>query len=445
MIDISSVKTQNSKRSGKYWLLVVDEATSMKWSFFLKSKDAQVPLLTGFIKNLQEQGKNVKYIRCDNAGENVSLQQSLDNEGMNIKFEFTAREKPQQNGKVERAFATLYGRMRAMMTAVKWDDQMKLKFWMEAAATGTKLDTIMNEKGQKSPFQSFYNESPLFEKHLRTFGEVGIMTLKPGSSIKSKLADRGIKCLFLGYAANHAGNVYRVLNLETKMVMISRDIKWLKTFDIADNGIDVIRNADDDNDDIEMLPQPAARENDLGDNAPPQPVRLARELRGLQPFNNPGRLEVEGGNNHFCFFVPEHTEEDDTPTTFQEACYHKDPEKRRKWREAIRLEFRQMLKNGVWRNRGINTLPANRKGIGTKWVFKEKKNGVFRARLVAKGYDQIAGIDFQYNFAPVTSEVTLRILLVMWIVNDLFAEIADVQTAFLHGDLEEEIGITPSY
>ena len=204
----------------------------MKWSFFLKNKDAQVPLLTGFIKTLQNQNKNVKYIRCDNAGENLSLQKALDEEGMNIKFEFTARETPQQNGKVERAFATLYGRMRAMMAAAKWEDSMKHKFWMEAAATATKLDTIMNEKGQQSPYQQFYGESPAFEKHLRTFGEVGIMTLKPGNAIKSKLGDRGIKCLFLGYAANHAGNVYRVLNLTTNMVMISRDVKWLKTLDI---------------------------------------------------------------------------------------------------------------------------------------------------------------------------------------------------------------------
>ena len=449
MIDISSVKTKDSKRIGKYWLLLVDEATSMKWSFFLKSKDAQVPLLTGFIKTLQNQEKKVKYIRCDNAGENRSLQHALENEGMNIKFEFTARETPQQNGKVERAFATLYGRMRAMMAAVKWDDKMKHKFWTEAAATATKLDTIMNDKGESSPYQQFYNESPLFEKHLKTFGQVGIMTLKPGSTIKSKLGDRGIKCLFLGYAANHAGNVYRVMNVETKMVMISRDVKWLKTFDINDKDPQQMHgDLDDDDTEIERAQQPVVAEHGAADNnAVNPPVRIVRELRGLQPFNNPGRLEIEGHNNHLCFFVPECIEEDDTPTSFHEAWYHKDPQKREKWRESIRLEFRQMIKNGVWRKEGTNSLPANRKGIGTKWVFKEKKNGVFRSRLVAKGYDQIAGIDFQYNFAPVTSEVTLRILLVLWIVKDLFAEIADVQTAFLHGDLEEEIfiKIPPGY
>ncbi len=62
-----------------------------------------------------------------------------------------------------------------------------------------------------------------------------------------------------------------------------------------------------------------------------------------------------------------------------------------------------MIQNGVWRKKGLNNLPYNRKDIGTIWVLKEKKNGVFPARLVAKGYDQIAGVNFQYIFALVTS------------------------------------------
>ena len=68
-----------------------------------------------------------------------------------------------------------------------------------------------------------------------------------------------------------------------------------------------------------------------------------------------------------------------------------------------------MLKNKVWDLEGIDKLPPERKGIGCKWVFAIKRNGVYRARLVAKGYDQIPGVDFNYNFAPVTSDATLRI------------------------------------
>lgn len=457
MIDISSVKSKDQRKIGRFWLLVVDEATDMKWSYFLTSKKQQVPVLLGFIKNLKEIGQPVRYIRCDNAGENLSLKKQLDNEGSSIRFEFTARHTPQQNGKVERAFATLYGRMRAMMTSAGLDETSRHKLWMEAAATATKLDNILHSQGDLSPYKKFYKEDPAYEKHLRTFGEMGVVALYPGETIKAKLDDRGIKCMFLGYAAHHAGNVYRMWDLRTKRVLITRDVKWLGSFHEDKKTMHSIYQ-DDAGDDIETLPPNPTQENAQAGNEEenqvieqpaaipqvnePRPIRLTRELQALQPFNRPGRLELEGETNQFCFFVPEGGDNiDDTPTTFQEAWHHPDPIKRQHWREAIRLEFRQMLKNKVWRKQGLDHLPRNRKGIGTKWVFKQKKNGVYRARLVVKGYDQVAGVDFQYNFAPVTSEVTLRILLILWILEDFFAEVADVQTAFLHGDLEEELFI----
>ena len=195
MIDISSIKSTTKKRIGKYWLLVVDEATDMKWSFFLKKKSAQVAVLIGFIKGLMAQDKKVKYIRCDNAGENHALKNKMDLEGLNVKFEFTARMTPQQNGKVERAFATLYGRMRAMMTAANFDTKEKHELWMEAASTATKLDNILCEGDEKSPHLKFYGENAGYEKYLRTFGEIGIVTINPGGAIKSKLDDRGMKCM----------------------------------------------------------------------------------------------------------------------------------------------------------------------------------------------------------------------------------------------------------
>jgi hypothetical protein len=416
MIDISSVKNSDKKQVGRYWLLIVDEATDMKWSFFLKKKSNQVPVLMGFIKKLFNSGYNVKYIRCDNAGENISLKESIDKEGLSIKFEFTARMTPQQNGKVERAFATLYGRMRAMMNGAGWSDSMKQGYWIEAAATATKMENILNEKGSPSPYYSFYKANPEYEANLRTFGELGIVTVQPGNTIKSKLQDRGIQGMFVGYAENHAGNVYRVMNLKTKRVMLTRDVKWINKFIVE---LDEPRKSNDiyeiDTEDEVRVQEAQERPAEMDENEREEPVhpnneenviqpRLTRELRGLEPFNNPGRLEIEGENNQLCFFVPDANNEDDSvPLTFKDAWYHEDPDERAKWRAAIRLEFKQMLKNMVWRRKkGLNNLPPNRKGIGTKWVFKKKKNGVYRARLVAKGYNQIAGVDFQYNFALCT-------------------------------------------
>jgi Reverse transcriptase (RNA-dependent DNA polymerase) len=64
---------------------------------------------------------------------------------------------------------------------------------------------------------------------------------------------------------------------------------------------------------------------------------------------------------------------------------------------------------------------------------------VFRARLVACGYGQIPGIDFNESFAPVVNGVSFRIMLIAKLIWDRQASIIDVKTAFLHGDLQEEI------
>ena len=71
--------------------------------------------------------------------------------------------------------------------------------------------------------------------------------------------------------------------------------------------------------------------------------------------------------------------------------------------------------------------------------IEKKKNGVYRARLVALGYRQIPGIDHKDNFAPVINETTFRIILILMMKNNLKAEIVDIETAFLYGNLDEEI------
>jgi hypothetical protein len=92
----------------------------------------------------------------------------------------------------------------------------------------------------------------------------------------------------------------------------------------------------------------------------------------------------------------------------------------------------------------LSDLPPNQKPIGLKWVYKLKKNsnGVVtkhKARLVAKGYVQTQGIDFEEVFAPVARLDTIGLILAMeankgWEVHHL-----DVKSAFLNGELEEEV------
>ena len=102
------------------------------------------------------------------------------------------------------------------------------------------------------------------------------------------------------------------------------------------------------------------------------------------------------------------------------------------------------MKNKTW---DLINLPAGAKAIGLKWIFKVKRNSdgsinKYKARLVAKGYIQRHGIDFDEVFAPVARIETVCFILSLaaskgWEVHHL-----DVKTAFLHGDLKEEVYVS---
>ena len=113
-LDISSMR-KPSMGGRQHWVMLVDEATKYKKSFFLKKKNEQVERIIDWIKALKARHKiQVKIIRCDNDGENKVLERESDKNELGIIFEYTAPGIPQQNGVVERAFVTVMGRARAM-------------------------------------------------------------------------------------------------------------------------------------------------------------------------------------------------------------------------------------------------------------------------------------------------------------------------------------------
>jgi hypothetical protein len=90
-------------------------------------------------------------------------------------------------------------------------------------------------------------------------------------------------------------------------------------------------------------------------------------------------------------------------------------------------------------------LPKEKKPIRCKWIFK-RKEGIspsekvrYKARLVAKGYSQILGIDYNDVFSSVVKHSSIRTLLSIVAMHDYELEQLDVKTAFLHGELEEDI------
>jgi len=109
---------------------------------------------------------------------------------------------------------------------------------------------------------------------------------------------------------------------------------------------------------------------------------------------------------------------------------------------AMQDEMESPEKNITW---DLVKLPKNKKPVHCKWIFKRKESispiepARYKARLVAKGYSQIPGIDYNDVFSPVVKHSSIRTLLSIIAMHDYELEQLDVKTAFLHGELEEDI------
>ena len=115
-----------------------------------------------------------------------------------------------------------------------------------------------------------------------------------------------------------------------------------------------------------------------------------------------------------------------------------------KWLEAIKFEMDSLYQNQVW---DLVDAPEGIKPIGCKWIYKRKTDAkgniqTYKARLVAKGYRQTQGIDYEETFSPVAMIKSIRILLALAAHFDYEIWQMDVKTAFLNGNLTEEVYMT---
>ena len=147
-LDISSMR-KPSMGGRHYWVMLVDEATKYKKSFFLKKKNEQVEPIIDWIKALKARHEiQVKITKCDTAGETKVLERESDKNELVIIFEYTT---PGTNGVVERAFVVVMGRASAMMNHAGFAMAKRQQLWCEAAQTAILLDNIMVPDSAKVP------------------------------------------------------------------------------------------------------------------------------------------------------------------------------------------------------------------------------------------------------------------------------------------------------
>jgi len=166
---------------------------------------------------------------------------------------------------------------------------------------------------------------------------------------------------------------------------------------------------------------------------PPSGLVQQRQSRRLNPhYYNEDNVEFVQGSSRLGMVQLLNAASGD-PFTYKEAM---ESNSAQDWVNACQYEMDALDKLKVWH---LEPLPEGRKAVKSKWVFKKKADGHFCARLVAKGFTQLEGVDFDETLSPVTRFESLRLLLALAMLEDWEIHQMDVKSAFLHGKLKEEI------
>lgn len=126
------------------------------------------------------------------------------------------------------------------------------------------------------------------------------------------------------------------------------------------------------------------------------------------------------------------------PVTYDEAIKC---EESREWIKAMHEEYDSLIKNGTWQLVERN---KNQRIVDNRWVYRIQRNSDdsidrFKARLVARGFTQCYGIAYTETFSPVVKFASIRTLLALAAEHKMYMKQFDVKTAFLYGDLEEQV------
>jgi hypothetical protein len=257
--------------------------------------------------------------------------------------------------------------------------------------------------------------------------------------MRGKLENRGCIWISLGRSLNHSVEIGRFLNLTANYVILSRDITWLgKTYGEW-KGIqgfilsfaDTSTESDSDNEPEPNAPvaPPLATIVDAGNNndiSPSSVVVEDNDIGNGNDINNDcaymmmdrrylNEIALSNGLMEGTKNVSPESYKDiyDAPMIFHEAYFHDDKWERSKWQVVIKNELTKMEQYKVMEVVPRTKIPSNGRCVKHTWIFDIKRNGIFRARLVACGYSEVPGLDFTEAYSQVINDVVFRILILL--------------------------------
>ncbi|GJT12406.1 retrotransposon protein, putative, ty1-copia subclass [Tanacetum coccineum] len=301
-----------------------------------------------------------------------------------------------------------------------------LSFWdyaLESAACI--LNMVPTKKVDKTPYELWYGKVPNLS-YLKVWGCEALVK----RDTPDKLQQRSVKCVFIGYP-KETMSYYFYYPPENKIV-VARYAEFfeknLLSQEVSGRAGELEEIQDEDTSPFEITSEiPMEVE---GFEPPQKEVVPIRRFARTRRARDRLCLNVE---------VEEHSLGDlNEPANYKAAML--DP-KSNKWLDAMNAKMQSMKDNQVW---CLVDLPPNCKTVGSKWLFKKKTDmdGIvhtYKARLVANGYTQLYGVDYEETFSLVADIRAIRILIAIAAFYDYEIWQMDVKTAFLNGYLDEDI------
>ena len=487
-MDLAGPMRTRSIQGSFYYYVLVDDYTRFKWVLFIQTKDQALERFKTFVTFITTQFNTpIRAVRSDRGGEFISSEFSKFLEEKGIYHQLTAPHSPQQNGVAERANRTIAEAARSMLQGAG----MTNGFWECAVSTAVHVRNCAPSRANDyvSPHERLFGNTPDLS-YLRVFG---CLAYRHITTMRTKLEPTSERLVFVGYEGSSKS--YKLWNPRTHRFVISTDVTFEETIfplriepprpsqpvivpsappEPREYAELEIPDSDDEEDTPEVQPHtsdpsqqdPQLIPGPLQSHCPPpqtltpelrRSTRPNRGIRRADPFNtNPDRDRFQRGlrpwvpgiwnNSQEAFLAATNLTPTGDPTTYE--CAIRTPEADF-WQRAMTKEIGSLEDNGTWE---LVDLPPGRSAIKNRWVYVAKPNTGgetkdhvrgngkdYRARLVAKGFTQIAGIDYEETFAPVARLDSLRLLLSLAATYDWEIHQIDIKSAYLNGLLDEEI------
>ena len=436
--DVCGKLASKSLSGAEYFVTFIDDKTRYTWVYVIKRKsDVFSRFCEWKIEVEKSFGRSVKALRTDNGGEFTSteLKNYLKEEG--IKHELTIPKCPEQNGVAERLNRTLVEMIRSMLA----DSEFPKSFWAEALATAIYLRNRSPTKAVegKTPYEKMYGQKPKVG-HLRVFGCTAYSHIPKDE--RQKLDPKARKCIFLGYFTNRKG--YRLYDESTHKVIHSRDVR----FDESPHTVEKESLTPASGENPQVVIDCSSHERDSPeDESPKEGEKQEIDSEGSDTVLEPESTEPTVRRSQRETKGPDYYgERVYTATSIREPISVEEAmncSEKNNWKEAMEVEFQSLKANQVW---DLVSPPKDHNVINSKWVFKCKlgEDGQierYKARLVAQGYSQRPGIDYEETFSPVVRFESVRTVIALAAHEKMKIHQMDVKTAFLNGELHEKVFI----